>query len=152
MNDAADRPLAALVVGAGPTGLMMASQLARHGLDCRVVDRLPAPSDNSRAIVVQARTLEVFDNLGIAERVVDAGLRVYGLNVFAGDRRLAHIAIDELDSPYPYILDLPQAETEALLRDYLAEFGVRPEWGVELASLAQDAAGVDATLRHADGR
>src|SRR3954452_13919072 len=144
--------LAALVVGAGPTGLTMASQLRRNGLSCRLVDKLAAPSGNSRALGIQARTLEVFDNLGIVDQVIEQGLRVHGLNMWLGSRRMAHIAFDELDSPFPYIIDLPQAQTETILRKYLATFGVQPEWGVELTSFTQDGEGVTATLRHADGR
>ena len=144
--------LAALVVGAGPTGLTMASQLRRHGLSCRLVDKLPAPSGNSRALGIQARTLEVFDNLGIVDQVIEWGLRIHGLNIWLGSRRMAHIAFDELDSPFPYIIDLPQAQTETILREYLATFGAQPEWGVELVGFTQDGQGMTATLRHADDR
>ena len=96
------------------------------------MDKLPAPSGNSRALGIQARTLEVFDNLGIVDRVIEQGLRIHGLNVWLGSRRMAHIAFDELDSPFPYIIDLPQAQTETILREYLATFDTQPDWGVEI--------------------
>jgi 2-polyprenyl-6-methoxyphenol hydroxylase-like FAD-dependent oxidoreductase len=143
---------AALVVGAGPTGLAMASQLARHGLTCRIVDKAGAPSGNSRAVGIQARTLELFDNMGIVQQVLDNGVIIHGIAIHAERGRVVHLAMDELDSPYPFLLDLPQAGTERILRSYLASFGVQVEWGAELTGFTQDADGVSATLRHADGR
>jgi 2-polyprenyl-6-methoxyphenol hydroxylase-like FAD-dependent oxidoreductase len=151
MAAAGSKEIAALVVGAGPVGLAMASQLARHGVPCRLVDKAAEPSGNSRAVVLQARTLELFDNMGIVGEALARGVQIHAANFYADGRRVVHIAIGELDTPYPFILDLPQAETERLLRDYLGTFGVQAEWGVELAGFSQDATGVTATLRHQDG-
>ena len=68
-----------LVVGAGPVGLTMASELARHGARCRIIDRLPRPSPYCRAIGVTPRTLEVWEDMGIAREMIDAGLWLEGL-------------------------------------------------------------------------
>lgn len=144
-------PSPILVVGAGPTGLMMASELARHGAPCRVIDRSPHATTESRAVGIHARTLEVFDDLGVAEAFLAAGLKVHGLNLYGDGRRLVHLSLDELHSPYPFVLDLPQSDTERLLAEHLARFGVRVEREVELTAMEQDAGGVSATLRRADG-
>src|SRR5687768_15230886 len=101
-----------LVVGGGPTGLLMASELLRHGVSCRVVDENADPSPLSRAIGIHARTMELFDDLGIASEVLSRGQKIHGLNMYAGAERIAHISFDELDAPYPFILSLPQYETE----------------------------------------
>jgi 2-polyprenyl-6-methoxyphenol hydroxylase-like FAD-dependent oxidoreductase len=145
----------ALVVGAGPTGLTMASELARHGLRCRVVEQLEAPSVLSRALVVQARTLEVFDDFGIADQAVARGRRVEGFNVVGAGGVHARVPMQVfswLETRFPYMLMLPQDATEALLTEYLGTFGVKVEWGLALEDFRQDADGVEATLKRADGR
>ena len=87
-NPSSDGP-EVLVVGAGPTGLVMASQLARHGVPVRILDREAAPSSVSKAIAVQARTLEVFDDMGIVQEALDHGVRVRAANIYSDGRRLA---------------------------------------------------------------
>jgi 2-polyprenyl-6-methoxyphenol hydroxylase-like FAD-dependent oxidoreductase len=77
-----------LVVGTDSTRLVMASQLARHSVSVRIVDRNAAPSDVSKAIAVQARTLEVFDDMGIVQEALDQGLRVHAANIYSGGRRI----------------------------------------------------------------
>ncbi|ATB43770.1 hypothetical protein CYFUS_009250 [Cystobacter fuscus] len=147
--------LDALVVGAGPTGLMMASELARHGLSCRVVEQLTAPSPLSRALAVQARTLEIFEDLGIVERALALGRETLGFNVVGtgGTRsRVSLRGFTWLETRYPFILMLPQDVTEALLTEHLGSFGPRVERGVALEGFQQEVDGVVATLRHEDGR
>ncbi|HYO55572.1 FAD-dependent monooxygenase [Archangium sp.] len=147
--------LDALVVGAGPTGLTMASELARHGLRCRVVEQLEAPSVLSRALVVQARTLEVFDDFGIADQAVARGRRAEGFNVVGAGgvrSRVPMQVFSRLETRFPFILMLPQDATEALLTEYLGTFGVKVERGLALEDFRQDADGVEATLKRADGR
>ncbi|QRK09948.1 FAD-dependent monooxygenase [Archangium violaceum] len=144
----------ALVVGAGPTGLTMAAELARYGLRCRVVDQLEKPSMLSRALAVQARTLEVFDDFGIADQAVSRGRRAEGFNmVGAGGvhTRVPMQAFSWLETRFPYILMLPQDATEALLTGYLGTFGVAVERGLALEDFRQDAKGVEVTLKRADG-
>ncbi|HEX3344881.1 MAG TPA: FAD-dependent monooxygenase, partial [Polyangiaceae bacterium] len=140
-----------LVVGAGPAGLMMACELLRRGVKTRVVDASPAPAEQSRALGVQPRTLEALDAMGIAERFVAAGRKIHGVNFYADGGRLAHVSLDDIDSPYTYMLSLPQNETERLLAEHLADLGGRVERGVALTTLTQDAEGVTATLAGADG-
>jgi 2-polyprenyl-6-methoxyphenol hydroxylase-like FAD-dependent oxidoreductase len=142
----------ALVVGAGPTGLTMASELVRHGLSCRLVDQAPGPSKYSKALVVQARTLEVFDMMGLVDWFVDAGQPMRALNIYLQGRQIARIAFDGLDSPYPYPLIIEQSETERILAENLARQGLTAERQITLSDFTAGADVVEATLRHADGR
>jgi 2-polyprenyl-6-methoxyphenol hydroxylase-like FAD-dependent oxidoreductase len=146
--------LDALVVGAGPTGLVMAAELSRQGLRCRIVDPLEAPSLLSRALVVQARTLEVFDDFGIAEQALARGRKVESFNIAApgGVRvKLSLQAFSALETRYPFIFMLPQDATEALLAERLAGLGVQVERGLGLEDFRQDAEGVEVTLKRAAG-
>jgi 2-polyprenyl-6-methoxyphenol hydroxylase-like FAD-dependent oxidoreductase len=143
-----------LIAGGGPTGLTLAVCLARHGIRARLVDRLEGPSPLSRAIVVQARTLEVFDDLGFVETALARGRRVEGAKIVAHGGRLAQLRFGGfagLESHYPFMLILPQDATEALLTEQLAARGGRVEWGLELEGHRAVAGGVEATLRRADG-
>src|SRR5215218_639235 len=84
-------PLDALVVGAGPVGLMLAAEVRRHGASCRIVDRAPAPTDKSKAVVLHARTLEHLDQLALEQEFIDRGAVVHGVSFFQGGRRLAQL-------------------------------------------------------------
>ncbi len=147
------RPTAdALVVGAGPVGLTMATALIQQGLSCRIIDKAPAPSDKSKALVVWSRTLELLDNLGLAPKFVQAGMKARGASIFSEGKRLVHVAIADVDSPFAFPLMLPQNDTERLLTEHLAERGVAIERQVELLSFSEQAGAVAGRLRLADGR
>lgn len=141
-----------LVIGAGPTGLVMALELARRGVACRIIDRLPVATQTSKALAIQSRTLELFDMMGIVEEALQHGLQIGAANIYANGKRIAHMPFDELDSPYPFILDLAQCETEEMLGTQLSHLGISVERQVELLDLAQDEQGVTVTLRDADGQ
>jgi len=145
-------PPAALVAGAGPSGLMMAAELARHGVPCRIIDKLPHSSTTSKALALHARTLEVFEQISIVEEALNHGLKLRGMSIYAAGRRIIHISFDDLHAPYPFILSLPQSETERILGTHLERLGIQVEREVELVNAAQDEQTVTATLRHADGR
>ena len=135
-----------LVVGAGPTGLTLAAELARHGASCRIVELLEHPSDTSKALGVHARTLEAMDDMGLVDRALAAGRVLHGANVYSESKRIAHVDFDEVDSPYPFILCLPQSETERLVEEVVIERGGAVERGVTVSSIVEDADGVTATL------
>jgi 2-polyprenyl-6-methoxyphenol hydroxylase-like FAD-dependent oxidoreductase len=140
------------VVGAGPVGLMLAAELRRHGASCRIVDRAPAPTDKSKAVVLHARTLEHLDQLALEQEFIDRGAVVHGVSFFQGGRRLAQLHLDQVDSRYPFVVDIPQSTTERLLGERLQALGGAVEREVELVGFERDADGVMATLRHGDGQ
>lgn len=143
--------LPVLVIGAGPCGLMMASELARQGVRCRIIDKAPRPSEYSKALAIHARTLEIFEKLGIAERFVSAGVKAHGVRVYAERKCIAHVSFDELESRYNFVLMIPQDETERLLGEHLESLGLAVERSVELTGFTQDANAVTATLKRSDG-
>jgi len=140
-----------LVVGAGPVGLTLAAELARHGARCRILDRLLSPSPYCRAIGVTSRTLEVWDDMGIAREMIEAGLWITGQrSIIQG-----HPAVDayEDNSFLPYAhLGLPQDATERVLTRHLERAGLAVERGVTLTGLHQEPGGVVVRLARADGR
>ncbi|MEZ6188376.1 MAG: FAD-dependent monooxygenase [Planctomycetota bacterium] len=139
-----------LIVGAGPTGLLLACELARHGCPVRLIERRAEPSSTSKALAVQARTLEVWEDVGILEPALARGRRVHGMSLYVQGERLAQVSLDELESPYPFVLVLPQSSTEELLIERARALGVEVEREVELLGLTQDAGGVRARLRRGD--
>lgn len=140
-----------LVVGAGPVGLVLACELARRGVDVRVVDKLPEPSPLSKAIAVHARTLEHLDRLGVAEALVPLGVKTTGMTLVEAGKELASIDFTGVESRFPYALCVPQTDTEAALTDRLRALGVDVDRGVELVGAEQSEDGVTATLRRDDG-
>jgi 2-polyprenyl-6-methoxyphenol hydroxylase-like FAD-dependent oxidoreductase len=142
-----------LVVGAGPVGLMAAGELARRGVDVRLLERDDSRSSLSKALVVHARTLEIMDLAGLAGEFSDRGYPAPGIDV--GLRRSGKptpINLRGLDTRFPYMLVLPQRETEAILTRRLESLGVRVETGTELVGVTQDAGQVTATVRTATGQ
>ena len=143
-----------LVIGAGPTGLMLANQLARRAVPVRIIDRHAGPSLQTRALGVQARTLEIYSHLGIVGQALDLGKRATGGNIWVQGRRAARVPLGDIGrdlSPYPFLLILGQDDNERLLGDALRARGMAVQWDTELVGLAQDAGRVEATLKHADG-
>ena len=140
-----------LVVGAGPVGLTMAAELARFGVTVRIVDKSPARTDKSKALVLWSRTLELIDRMGCGASFVEAGLKARGANIIAGATGIAHIGFDGLETPHPYGLMLPQSETERLMEQHLNAFGVEVERRVELTRFVTDEDAVTAFLRRPDG-
>jgi len=143
-----------LIVGAGPTGLMLANQLGRRGVRTTIIDRHSGPAQQSRAMAVHARTLEVYSKLGIAERAVELGRPGYGANMWAGGRLQARIPLNEMGkdlSPFPYVLMLGQDDNEHIMGEHLAQYGLAVQWNTELTALEQQADCVTATIKDPDG-
>jgi 2-polyprenyl-6-methoxyphenol hydroxylase-like FAD-dependent oxidoreductase len=153
MTHSRSRPVGtALVVGAGPVGLTAAAELTRHGIACRIIDKCPAPTDKSKALVVWGRTLEILDDMGAAPDFVAAGMFAAGAGVYRDHGKpLVRITFDRTDTAYPRPLMIAQSETERLLGEHLTRLGVTVERPVELTDLAAEDDQVVATLRHANG-
>src|SRR5579875_14822 len=114
-----------LIVGAGPTGMTAAIELRRAGVPVRIIDKSDHMARWSQALVVQARTLEQFQRLGIAEEAVRRGRKIRGGRLFSEGKEIAHLDLSRLATTYPYALFLPQSETEALLNERMETLGVR---------------------------
>jgi 2-polyprenyl-6-methoxyphenol hydroxylase-like FAD-dependent oxidoreductase len=140
-----------LVVGAGPVGLVAAIDLARRGVPVRVIDKMPEPTDESRAVVLHARSLELLDQLGVLEEIAATGVKTTGAQMHARGSVLGRVGFDTIDSPFPYSITIPQTDTERILRDRLAGLGVEIERGVIYTGLEQDDTEVRASLTHPDG-
>src|SRR5882757_1178521 len=143
-----------LIIGAGPTGLTLAVDLARRGVAHRIVDHDPGDFAGSRGKGIQPRTLEVFADLGVIDAAFAHGgpyppMRGHQDGQVAWERELAPTVDPRPDVPYPNVLMLPQWRTAAILRDRLAELGGRVETGVEFQGFTQDDDGVTAMI---DGR
>lgn len=143
-------PLQILIVGAGPTGLVLALWLAKVGVPFRLIDRKAGPGEASRAMAVQARSLEFYRQLGFADEVIAAGFRLDRAHLRNRFGEMGTVNLGDIgrgESPYPFALSLPQDDHERLLTAHLLAAGHAVEWETELTGFAQDAGGVGATLR-----
>jgi 2-polyprenyl-6-methoxyphenol hydroxylase-like FAD-dependent oxidoreductase len=149
------RDPAILIVGAGPTGLTLALWLTKLGIRARIIDKNAEPAAYSRALGVQARTLELYAQLGdLADTVVAKGVKVEGINLWARGRKAARVPFENVGeglTPFPFVLTFAQDQHERLLIDRLADLGVTVEHSTELVALKQSESAVIAEIRHADG-
>ena len=126
-----------LIVGAGPTGLALAYSLARQSVPFRIIDKNAGTGTASRALAVHARILEQYDQLGLAERNIKRGHPILSLDVSDGQEVKATVKFLDFgkgQSPFPFILSLPQDEHEEILVDELNEIGIEVEWNTTLVS------------------
>ncbi len=143
-----------LIVGGGPTGLMLANQLGRRGIRAIIVDRHSGPAQQSRAMVVHARTLEIYSKLGIAERALELGRRGNGANMWAEGKWTARIPLGDIGksiSPFPFVLMLGQDDNEQIMGEHLHNWGMAVQWNTELTGINQEPGHVTATLKQPDG-
>jgi 2-polyprenyl-6-methoxyphenol hydroxylase-like FAD-dependent oxidoreductase len=143
-----------LIVGAGPTGLVMATWLAKLGIALRIIDKNSGPGQHSRAMAVQARTLEFYRQVGLAEEVLRRGIKVQKLRVWREGREFAVLNFADFGagiSPYPFVLTLPQDEHERLLAENLAALGIQIEWNTELTGFHDEDQAIVARLRGEQG-
>jgi 2-polyprenyl-6-methoxyphenol hydroxylase-like FAD-dependent oxidoreductase len=136
-----------LVVGAGPTGLMLAGDLAGAGVDCTVLERRAEESNLTRAFAVHARTLEMLDARGLADGLVTTGARVGALRVFGK----LEVDLSRLPTRFPYVLVTPQYNTERVLEEHAGALGAQIVRGAEVVGLRQDNDGVELDVRYRDG-
>ena len=136
-----------IVVGAGPTGLLLAGDLAAAGVEVTVLERRLEESNLTRAFVVHARTLEQFDARGVADRLLATGTRVDRFRLFGR----VSVDLSPLPSRYPFILVTPQYEVEEALVERARAAGATVLRGAHVQGVQQDAGQVDVSYRDADG-
>jgi 2-polyprenyl-6-methoxyphenol hydroxylase-like FAD-dependent oxidoreductase len=143
-----------LIVGAGPTGLVLALWLTRLGVRVRIIDKAAEAGTTSRALALQARTLELYSQIGLADAVVERARKVVAANLWVAGKQTARAVLGNIGaglSPYPYALILPQEEHERLLIDRLAVAGVEVERRTEFLDCENADDRVHARLRRANG-
>lgn len=143
--------LPVLIIGAGPTGLMMACELERHDIPFRIIDKKPEPTQGSNATWIQTRTLEIFDAIGMIDPFLKKGHQCEAINFYLKGKQIVQIPLNQIDSTYPFILMLPQSETERLLNEKLAESKIPVERSRELINIQQTNNGIISTLRFPSG-
>jgi 2-polyprenyl-6-methoxyphenol hydroxylase-like FAD-dependent oxidoreductase len=143
-----------LIVGAGPTGLSLACQFVRHGVECVVVEQNGGVTPYSKAIGVHARTLEIYEQLGLAREAVEGGTIAGKARLLSGGEVRGEFNLSDVGqgmSPYPYVLMLEQSKNERLLYDYLKGRGGDVRWETALESFSQTDEGVTALVKTVGG-
>lgn len=141
-----------LIVGAGPTGLMMACELARYGISFRIIDKKAEPTATTNAAGIHARTLEILEHIGIVEQFLAAGNIADCLELNSQHKTLVRVPLNTFDSHFKFVLLLPQSITEKILNERLQELNHQVERTVELIDLKQEDNKVISTVKHADGQ
>jgi 2-polyprenyl-6-methoxyphenol hydroxylase-like FAD-dependent oxidoreductase len=143
-----------LIVGAGPTGLALAVQLIRYGIDFVIVDKREGTTPFSKAIGVQARTLEIYQQIDLADSLVDLGLPAKGVRLLEGGEQRAEVPLSSLGqgtSPYPFLLIVEQGKHEHLLYEFIKSQGHDVRWQMTFDGFSQNEAGVAGTIVNANG-
>ncbi|MFN2602575.1 MAG: FAD-dependent monooxygenase [Gemmatimonadaceae bacterium] len=143
-----------LIVGAGPTGLVLALWLTKLGIQVRIIDKIDQPGTTSRAVALTIRTLEFYKQIDLADTIIAAGRKVPGANFWTSGKQSAHLYLDRLGlgrTPFPFVVIYPQDEHERLLIAQLAALGVHVERPTELVAIAEHDSGIRATLKKSDG-
>ncbi len=141
-----------LIVGAGPTGLALATMLMRSGVSPVIVDRLATGQNTSRAAVIHAHTLEVLEQLGVSERLMHEGLKLDKFSIRDRDQVLLRLHFDTLATRHPYLLMLPQDRTEKILAEALTEAGGFVRRGCTVEALVETPEGVQASVVSGEAR
>src|SRR6266567_2591520 len=143
-----------LIVGAGPTGLVLALWLTKLGVTARIIDKTEAPGTTSRALAVHARTLELYRQLDLAEAVIENGHKVPAVNLWVRGNREARVSFEDVGAgitPYPFLHIFPQDEHEKLLIARLEAMGIAVERRTELLGFRDDGDRIVARLRRPNG-
>ena len=143
-----------IITGAGPTGLALACQLIRYGIDFVIIDRKETTTPHSKAIGVQARTLEIYEQIGLADKLVDLGWKAQRARLVVGGEVRGEIDFSDIGkglSPYPYVLIVEQGRHEKLIYDFITSNGKEVRWQTELESFTQNETGVTAKIKNASG-
>ncbi|CAH1665388.1 FAD-dependent monooxygenase [Chelatococcus asaccharovorans] len=149
-NPASAAPV--LIVGSGPAGLFAASELMRHGVRPRIVEKRLAPHHETRGTVIQPAVLEILDRGGLIDPFLQAGTRIEHIQILGpGLRELARADLAGIGCKYEFQCSLPQWRTETILREHLADQGLHVEYGIDVTSIDEGPTGVEVALE-TDGR
>ena len=141
-----------LIAGGGPTGLTLACELLRFGVNCMIIDKAEGISSQTKALGVMARTLEHLDRIGVAQEFVRRGHPIGLFNVYSGDHLLVRLDFhNTLKSPFPFVLMIPQNITEDILYSHFKKTGGEVKWNKSLTRFTHGETGVEAVLSDADG-
>jgi 2-polyprenyl-6-methoxyphenol hydroxylase-like FAD-dependent oxidoreductase len=143
-----------LIAGAGPTGLVLALWLTRFGVPVRIIDKTAEPGTTSRALAISARTLEFYRQFGMADPLIDGGVKVPGANFWVEEHKVVRVPLDRVGeglTPFPFALIFPQDAHERVLVEHLEALGVHVERRTSLVHFEQEAECVRATLERDDG-
>lgn len=144
-----------LIIGAGPTGLMCAALLKRSGINCRIIDKNPYQVKESRALAIQARSMELFQKLGLVEKFLARGMIAKGAKAYLNGEEKLSVDFSDMarkDTPYPYVFFLSQAETEKILCEDIESLGIKVERNTALLDIHQNVKGVEAIVQLPDGK
>ena len=153
VNGSSIHEIDVLIVGAGPTGLVLALWLTRRGVRVKIVDKTAEPGTTSRALAVQARTLELYRQIGLADAVVEGGWRVFAGNLWVAGKHVAHFDFGDLGAESASFLtrDLSARRARASVVERLSALGVEVERRTELVGFEDSATHVNARLKRPDG-
>ena len=143
-----------IIVGAGPTGLSLACQFIRYGVDFVIVDKKEKITPYSKAIGVQARTLEIYEQINLADNLIKQGTLAEKVRLAEGGKVRGEVTLTNIGeglSPYPFLLIVEQSMHEHLLYEFIKSNGKDVLWNTELESFTQDESGVKAMTKNADG-
>ncbi len=141
-----------LIIGAGPSGLFAAAELARHGVSARLIERDPQPHQEARATAIQPGTLEFLNSVGLLPRFLEASERVRWSRLYGPEMRvIGSMSYDGLDCGCEFHCSLPQYETQRILEEHLVSLGGAVERGITATQIENDADGVSVELTHANG-
>jgi 2-polyprenyl-6-methoxyphenol hydroxylase-like FAD-dependent oxidoreductase len=143
-----------LIAGAGPTGLAIACQLIRYGVDFIIIDKKEGTTPFSKAIGVQARTLEIYQQMDLAQTLIDQGQVTKHVRLLEGGEARAEVPLTKLGegmTPYPYLLIVEQGKHEHLLYQFIKDHGRDVKWQTTLSDFSQDDVGVAGTIINANG-
>ncbi|NCD69122.1 FAD-dependent monooxygenase [Mucilaginibacter agri] len=129
-----------IILGAGPTGLMLSNQLTRFGIDHMIIDAKSGPTDQSRALVVQARSLEIYEQLGISDKVIAGGQKNDGINFYKHGKIATSVTLirsDEKSTPFPFLMMYEQSKNEQLLYQHLQDQGRTVKWNSRVTKISK---------------
>ncbi|MEZ5346376.1 MAG: FAD-dependent monooxygenase [Pyrinomonadaceae bacterium] len=142
-----------VIIGAGPTGLSLARQLQRYGIDFVIIDKKDSITPFSKAIGVQARTLEIYEQIDLADKLIEMGTMAETVRLVEGGEVRGKVELGKIGegmSPYPFLLIVEQSMHEHLLYDSIKAKGNDVRWNTQLTGFSQTEAGVSATVKNAD--